>query len=355
MTEHSENTYKNKPVFFILSRPRSGSTLLRMFFDAHPNVSIPFESPWLIGLYSGFGKRKYWKQKHILKFYRQLLKQWKFEGWDIDRDDLLNKLLSMQGEVRMSDLFRTVSMCFRSVYDKHEVLAFGDKNPSYSVNAKKLARIFPDAKFIHLVRDYRDNICSIRKFNFEAPIVSLLAYRWRYSFCRNMKFAAKNHGKMIRVKYEDIIMNPEKPLMEICKFIGIPYNSSMLDFHHKKDEFLKKYGNDAFQEYFPGLFDPVGSLEESAWKTNMSEKEQKIASAVAGKYAVTAGYGDKTYGKGFVIIKRLPVLFYGWLWYQLRYLYDALPPAIKIFLFRPGAFAGIYYSIKPGKEKTEAR
>ena len=40
------NKIKELPIFFIVGSPRSGTTMLRTIFDAHPNVSIPLENPF---------------------------------------------------------------------------------------------------------------------------------------------------------------------------------------------------------------------------------------------------------------------------------------------------------------------
>ena len=45
------DTIRNLPFFFILGRPRSGTTLLRTILDAHPNIVIPPENSYLIHLY----------------------------------------------------------------------------------------------------------------------------------------------------------------------------------------------------------------------------------------------------------------------------------------------------------------
>ncbi|NQU34666.1 MAG: sulfotransferase [Bacteroidetes bacterium] len=44
------------PFFFVVGRPRSGTTLLRTLFDAHPNVSFPPECQFIINLYPKYGK-----------------------------------------------------------------------------------------------------------------------------------------------------------------------------------------------------------------------------------------------------------------------------------------------------------
>ncbi len=49
---------------------------------------------------------------------------------------------------------------------KDKIIAFGDKNPGYSIYTEKLIKLFPDSKFIYLNRDYRDNFVSLKKSRF---------------------------------------------------------------------------------------------------------------------------------------------------------------------------------------------
>ena len=56
------------PFFFILGRPRSGTTLLKALFDAHPNVKIPPELPIFLPLYQKFRHVKKWDRQNILSF-----------------------------------------------------------------------------------------------------------------------------------------------------------------------------------------------------------------------------------------------------------------------------------------------
>lgn len=43
------------PFIFIVGRPRSGTTLLRTLYDAHPNVNIPPECQFVVNLYGKYG------------------------------------------------------------------------------------------------------------------------------------------------------------------------------------------------------------------------------------------------------------------------------------------------------------
>ena len=54
------------PFFFIIGRPRTGTTLLRSLFDAHPNVQIPWECQFVLNLYPKYGTLELWNSGTIL-------------------------------------------------------------------------------------------------------------------------------------------------------------------------------------------------------------------------------------------------------------------------------------------------
>ena len=67
------------PLFFIIGRPRSGTTLLKTLFDAHPNVNIPIECPVFMALHNRYGETKYWSKNTLSLFYNDLLKLKRFD------------------------------------------------------------------------------------------------------------------------------------------------------------------------------------------------------------------------------------------------------------------------------------
>lgn len=327
----------NIPAFFILSRPRTGSTLLRMFFEAHLNIAIPTECPMLIDLYRKYGKVKLWDEKKILKLFKDIQKQWKFNRWDIDPEQLKSNLLQLSGERSFTDFYKTINLSYNSPYKKEEILLVGDKNPRYSIYCKSIMRIFPEAKIIHLTRDYRDQIPSVKKFDFEAPSTSLLAWRWKYVFKKLLKMEIKFPEKFLRIKYEDLMNDPDITLQKACTFLNIPYNSSMLDFYNNEKKYLDKYDDDVFQKYFSNLFTPVKEKDASKTKTPFTLQEEAKAGYIIGKYAKMAGY-PQTEVKANIFIRFIVIFpeIYGYLWYMLKYMYDFLPFSIKrIVGFRP--------------------
>jgi hypothetical protein len=166
-TGFSIEKVKNTPMFFILGRPRTGSTLLRTLFDAHPQVIIPQEWPMLLLLHFRFEKVKYWDKKNLEEFYQSLFQPLKIPFWSIrnwpgiDLNLLHSNLLLCEGEQTLETLLKVVYFHYNSFFDKKEIVLIGDKNPAISNHPELLAKLFPTAKFIHLVRDYRDNLVSL--------------------------------------------------------------------------------------------------------------------------------------------------------------------------------------------------
>ena len=60
------------PVFFILGRPRSGTTLLRTLFDAHPNVATPVECAFIINMRQKYAKVTNWTKELLTSFHEDV-------------------------------------------------------------------------------------------------------------------------------------------------------------------------------------------------------------------------------------------------------------------------------------------
>ncbi|MEA3446048.1 MAG: sulfotransferase [Bacteroidota bacterium] len=332
------------PFFFILGRPRSGTTLLASLFDAHPNVMLPFECPLIINLYRKYYKKKHWDKKSLLEFYADVVDQRKFESWRVDSEKLKNDLLACEGEAGFEDLIKVVYLNFNSFFPKKDILLFGDKNPVYSIYPKQLLKIFPDAKFIHLSRDYRDNILSIKKVDFEAPITALLAYRWRFATKRMLCAEQKYPKKFYKIKYEDLVSNPSEELKKICYFLGIPYKKDVLEFHKKKDELFENFDREHIERYHSSLLRPITNDKIYAWKKNMKPADIKIADKVVGVCGEKAGYERKNKKPTLPGLLSLVWINYGWLAYLLRFLVDILPFKLKMISRNKGPLLAVMFN-----------
>jgi len=330
------NTHTNKdhiatlPFFFILGRPRSGTTLLSTLFDAHPKVMLPFECALIINLCSKYGKIKTWDKKRLVTFYNDIITQRKFDSWRVEKDKLKMAILSCEGDVSFQTLIKIVYTHFNSFFKKEDISVVGDKNPIYSIYPDRLIKLFPDAKFIHLTRDYRDNILSLKKVDFEAPITTVLAYRWRYATKKTLKSKERFPAKFFTIKYEELVTDPEDKLNEICNFLNIDYNHDLLDFYKKKEELLNIYSLEEIEKYHKSLLNPISNSKVESWRVNMKQGDIQTSDMIVGKYAELSGY-TRRYKmiNPLRFLIRLPALCYGYISFQSRFVTDKLPFTIK--------------------------
>lgn len=342
------------PVFFIIGRPRSGTTMLRMLFEAHPHVIIPPESPFIISLYKKYGKVKFWDDAVIQSFTDDLMKQRYFDKWLVSGEDLREHLLKVRGECTFQTMVKQVCLAYQSVYDKQQIQLIGDKNPYYSLYINRIHKLFPEAKIIHLTRDYRDNYLSLINVNFEVPIVPLVVYRWKFAW-RLANILKKQHpGLVYQLRYEDLAANPEAEFGKLCSYLNLEFDPSVMKFYEKKPEVEKAYaGSNDINIIHKSLLNPISTTRMNLWKTEMSPKQIRTADMVAGKTGRLAGYEPEFQGFSFGIwVQTLPMQAYGWLMYRLLLLGDHLPYRLRNVLGRfLGVFLKIYWSLNKRKVK----
>lgn len=334
----------NLPFFFIIGRPRSGTTMLRTLFDAHPNVTIPLECPLIKHLSDKYRHIKLWDERLLHMLYQDVLKQQKFDTWFINVNELKESLLKYTGHYTFQDIVKVIYAHYHSFYDKEEIQILGDKNPSYSICPEKIFRLFPDAKYIYLTRDYRDNILSILKVDFEAPNIPLIAYRWRYSAKKVLHLVKQHPASFYIIPYEKLVAEPELYLQEMCTFIGVDYRPEMLEFYKKKDEVMKIVSEESFNKYHSSLFHPVTADKIYSWKKKMSRFSVQCADLVVGKYAELQGY-DRAYHHFGVLIYLavLPGVLYGKFSFFITRYIDLLPFNLRMMVRNKGSLLAKTY------------
>ncbi len=325
------------PIFFIIGRPRTGTTLLRSLFDAHPDVQIPWECQFVLNLYPRYGKVKHWTKALIDNFYADLIEQWQFSSWNINHDKLKTDLHAHEGESSYVKVCETVYLNFISFYPKKEIKLIGDKNHGYTIYTDRLKKIYPDAKFIYILRDYRDNYHSVTKVDFELPVISLVTYKWKYFYKKALKAAEKYPGSFYFIRYEDLATDPHLHFKKICEFLGIEYLPEVFEFYKMKEKASEVYPDDILQKHHKSLFNPINTSRLGLWKQSLSSSQIKIADQVAGKYADLAGY-ERQYKEYNLLttLKAAPGTTYASLLYLMTYIIDRFPYRLREKLLSKG-------------------
>ena len=329
------------PIFFILGRPRSGTTLLTTLFNAHPNVRIAPEFPILLPLYQKFRKVRDWDEAAIRSFADHLFRHYVFNNRTLDhymlkKEDFTANLMELKHRGTVQDFLKCINYHSFSVYEKQKTLRIGDKNPVYSIFIKRFLKIFPEAKFICIVRDYRDNFVSIKKLSelkMEAPILPLQVYRWKYAVRGFLKYRRKYPDRIRIVRYEDLVTDQEKTVKELFEYIGIAYDPAVFDFYKKKDETLKAYNDPLIEKFHGSLMNPVNTSRMNQWKKDLSAEQVRTADHIAGKYADMFNYDrERKQFSAALWLKSLPMQGYGYLLFRLMYYGSYLPYRLSLWL-----------------------
>ena len=153
---HSKHELPPMPV--IVGAPRSGTTMLRLMLDAHPDLAIPPETGFLSELASldGEGDALRASTLQLITSYPPDAPAWADFG--LSADDLKNSLDSIN-PLTATDVARAFYRQYAARFGKKRL---GDKTPSYAFHIAAISRLLPEARFIHLVRDGRDVALSLR-------------------------------------------------------------------------------------------------------------------------------------------------------------------------------------------------
>ena len=215
----------NGPVF-IIGMPRSGTKLLRSLLNNHSQIAITtYESgliPFFYKNFSNYGDVKIKNNFH--KFYQKFSQTTFFTRLTKD-DAFINEDLWFKDILDGS--FPEVIEVFYTIYaQSRNKNIWGDKTPSYIYEIPLLSRLFPQAKFVHIIRDVRDYSLSVKKaWN---KNIFRASQRWTDAIegCRRDVEKSKVEA-YLEIKYEHLISHPESTLTSVCDFLHIPYEKDM--------------------------------------------------------------------------------------------------------------------------------
>src|SRR5262249_2812153 len=147
------------PYLFIVGCPRSGTTLLQRMVNAHPAIAITPESHWIPKFP---GKR--WTETPegaiTNKLRRRLLAHPKFSRLGITK----KKLKSLAPKAEPVSYAKLVSRLFDFYGQRFGKQLVGDKTPDYVRHMESLHRLWPTARFVHVIRDGRDVVTSMQEW-----------------------------------------------------------------------------------------------------------------------------------------------------------------------------------------------
>ena len=195
-----------EPVF-VCGALRSGSTLLHLMLDHHTNIDNPGEFDFMFDLVKNDGEFPELKDYHEFLDNNRIFK---------------SKNLTIDVTLSFSALIQSF------------VAQLGKKNQVLALNVHRnfhlVPLLFPNAKYIHLIRDPRDVARSIIEMGWRGNVYYGIN-QWLDTEQSWDKISTLiRPDQFTIVYYEKLIENPGAELNNLCEFMGIPYSASMLDY-----------------------------------------------------------------------------------------------------------------------------
>lgn len=282
------------PFFFILGSARSGTTLLQQMLDSDPHVMVPIESKLIMHLKAYYQHEKEWNDNKIDQLLDDLYKERHFKQyWQLDRDTLRKALLAInKKEMNFANICRTIYLTFHSIHPKEKIQLIGDKNPVYALFVPELMEIFPEAKFIHLVRDPRPvALSSVAAF--QDKDIYYYAAAWKKVNAEIGHAKSMYPAKFYLVKYEELISDTERVMRGVCDFLGIEFSKRMFDFHLRTNEAYSGKDIEGFDRFHSGILKPVSGGSADAWKNKLNKQEIDLINGLTAPLAQTYGYAKE--------------------------------------------------------------
>jgi hypothetical protein len=162
-----------------------------------------------------------------------------------------------------------------------------EHSPNNLASSKILLQAYPEAKFIHIIRDGRAVYNSAKKVSW-GPKTPLRGAQWwlqKLAYC----FAAEllHPDQVYRVKYENLLLDPETTLRGVCEFIGMPFSSEMLQGDSK---FIADYTKGQHRHVGQGI---VASRLDS-YRSELPAKEIEHFELFSAKMLDQLGYAVDT-------------------------------------------------------------
>lgn len=200
-----------KPIF-VIGSPRSGTTVLGKCFAKHPKIAGAEESLFLLlmwtifsDLYLGDNKRKF----SFLKDYTNI-------------EEMLESIKCFSDRI------------ITGLIEKQNKVYYIDHTPWYGMIFPFINLLYPDAIFIHLIRDGRRVVRSLSNsykngFGWAGKNIQERSELWANVVKHGIKIKAYLPQQYLEVKYEDFYEHPVGVLKSISKFVNLDFNQAMIE------------------------------------------------------------------------------------------------------------------------------
>lgn len=271
-------------LFFIVGCGRSGTTLLQTMLLSDASVILPPETKYYTALeVHGWRNRFDLTQDDAFSSATRLV--WEDQarrGLDCDR--AVFERFARAAERSWDGLF----LAYLAAYaEPSGATRVGEKSPVHTHCVGPLSASFPNAKFIHMVRDPRAVILSRIRAGFGSNLVEPNIHRWRRAAEMHRDHAERlGPERYLLVRYEELVTDQRATLARVCAFLGIELTDAMLE-HHKRDD---KGFPERSKDWMENTTKPVFTSSVEKWKQELPAAHAAMIDTALGGHVGAMGY-----------------------------------------------------------------
>ncbi len=281
--------FQNTNPFFVVGSGRSGSTLLRLILASHSGIFISPETWFIIPLIEEIPLTSTLTATEVEKSIQIITSHYRWADMGIEEKELCSWAKNLR-EPQLRDILNLIYDYHLKIENKRR---WGDKTPPYIRILPELALLYPEALFIHIVRDGHDVTKSMHNQCWHGKWLFRNAIEWKesiahYNLCKKTKLA----DRILMIKYEDLVLATETTVKKICRFLGENFEPSMLRWENQVHKMIPQRELQIHQK----LFRRPRKNDVSKWVMELSLIEILIIESYLNNELKSLGYNVKLKG-----------------------------------------------------------
>jgi protein-tyrosine sulfotransferase len=276
------------PPFFIVGAARSGNTLLRALLVGHTEISIPPESYVLGTIARKWDRINFLDWGEVVKLVvGEFESHPEFHTWNTALSPVYETLLGLAPEER--SLARVIDAVYRhySAEKSRGFRVWGDKTPLNTECLPSIDRVFPDARYIHVIRDGRDAVSSAVEAGLFGGSVEAVCRQWLLRVGNASEFGRRVGGdRYMELRYEDLVTDAGAAVRRVCAFLGVAFEAQMMEHSQSFDTM----GDTGTLEHHANVRKPITSDSIGKWKQRLTEGQIRTVERMLRHRLDTLGY-----------------------------------------------------------------
>jgi hypothetical protein len=281
---------------FVVGAGRSGTTLLRLMLNEHPDISIPSESHIIGPLMRTFGAHAILADDTLARALSMVLET---PEWQRDFGHTPDELCIAVGEGPL-----TLAQFFDRVFRLEvgpEPAHWGDKTPANMWWVGPLLECFPNAQAVAIVRDPRDVYLSLLPLNWFGDDPWTIGRYIAHNDAWLQRWVSTCAPERLHVvRYEDLVSDTEGTLRRLCDGLGVPFAPGMVGFHENTRRNVQQWELDQVHQK---LLRPPASDDIARWKREGTRLDRMEVEAVTADMMHAWGYEHSVASRSLPLIR----------------------------------------------------